>query len=127
MPVSFSMTARLEGEKGRALLDRLRGNDEASAASADSSVGATSRPVGETSGLPEGLSIAASGSIDLGIVDAERGVDLAIRSDRLELALLADRSLEAAVELRIGRVGDGRDLDGRLDLEVALSDALAAD
>ena len=46
VPVSFSMTARLEGEKGRALLDRLRGNDEASAASADSSVGATSRPVG---------------------------------------------------------------------------------
>ena len=43
------------------------------------------------------------------------------------MALLADRSLEAAVELRIGRVGDGRDLDGRLDLEVALSDALAAD
>ena len=127
VPVSFSMTARLEGEKGRALLDRLRGNDEASAASADSSVGATSRPVGETSGLPEGLSIAASGSIVLGIVDAERGVDLAIRSDRLELALLADRSLEAAIELRIGRVGDGRDLDGRLDLEVALSDALAAD
>ncbi len=130
VPVSFSLTAQLEGEKGRELLDRLRGADERSAAAgaaADSSVGATSRPVGETAGLPEGLSIAASGSIDLGIVDAERGLDLAIRSDRLELALLADRSLEAVVELRIGRVGDGRDLDGRLDLEVALSNALAAD
>ena len=130
VPLSFSLKAHLEGAKGRALLDKLRGVDEASSAaaiSAGSSDESPLRSADEPSPLPEGLSIAASGSIDLGLVDAERGIDLAIRSDRLELSMLEDRSFEAQSELRIGRVGDGSDLEGRLAFEGALSNALAAD
>lgn len=127
VPLSFSLAARLEGERGRALIDRLRSGHEADADSAASSDPARPGSTGETPRVPEGLSIAAAGSIDLAIVDAERGIDLSVRSERLELGMLADRSLEALVELRIGRAGDGSDLAGRLDFEGALSNALAAD
>lgn len=130
VPLAFSLTARLEGEKGRVLIDRLRGGDEApadAAAPAGSSEPAPARASGERSPMPEGLSIAATGAIDLSLVDAERGIDLAIRSDRIDLGLLEDRSLEAVAELRIGRVGDGGDLEGRLAFEGGVSKALAAD
>ncbi len=126
LPLSFSLSARLEGEKGRELLDRLRREDDA-LANGEGPAESPPRSSGATSGMPEGLSIAATGSIDLAIVDAERGIDVAVRSDRLELGLLADRSLEVVAVVKVGRVGDGSGLRGRLGFEGAVSNAIAAD
>ncbi len=125
VPISFALVARLEGAAGRAMLDRLRDERSRSASEAPTATG--SGEPRDASGIPEGLSIAADGSIDLAIIDAERGIDLAIDSEQVELILLADRTVEAAVMLRIGRVAEAAALPGRFTLEGSLSRALAAD
>lgn len=125
VPVSFSLEAHLEGAKGRAILDWIQGDEPDRALAATK--GADPAGPEEASGIPRGLSIAAAGSVDLTIVDADRGIDLAIGSERIELDLLADRTVEGSIALRVGRVADAGSLPGRLEIEGSLSKALGED
>ncbi|MGA1518315.1 MAG: hypothetical protein ACO396_11140, partial [Phycisphaerales bacterium] len=102
VPLAFTLVARLEGNAGRAFLDHLR-RAESATSGGSPAAGDSAEPT-ETSAIPAGLSILAAGSIDLTILDQEDGIDLAVDSERVEVNLLADRTVEGSIALRVGRV-----------------------
>ncbi len=122
VPVSFAVEGRLAGESGRTLLDRLgmRGGESGRASGEVGGRGGSAA----VNGVLDGLSILASGSIDLEVVDPIRGIDVAIASDRAELALREDRSLSALLELRIGRAGDVAQTAGRMRVDASLANGI---
>lgn len=122
VPIAFEIEGRFEGAAGRTFLERIaRGGSVA-----DGNREAV--PEGESGGdLPSGLSIAASGSIELEFVDREAGLDVAIASDAAALSLSADGSLDGAFDLRIDRVADVEATTGRMRLEGSVADAISSD
>ncbi|MGA1467619.1 MAG: hypothetical protein ACO38V_08260 [Phycisphaerales bacterium] len=125
VPLAFTLVARLEGNAGRAFLDHLR-REESATSGGSPAAGDSAEPT-ETATIPAGLSILAAGSIDLTILDQEDGIDLAVDSERVEVNLLADRTVEGSIALRVGRVADADALPGRLEIEGSLSNALVED
>ncbi len=131
VPIGFSIVGRLEGTGGSALADRIFGKRSGASepvVSPSESASTIERPApiatedsASASPWPRGLAITASGSIELTWLDAERGIDVGVRSKRIELGLAETGSCDALVDLEIGRVAEWPALPGRLVVEGSLS------
>lgn len=127
VPIEFAIDARLEGEAGRDFLEGIRARAAGGDMEDSGPVGESGDASGGTEDVFRGGSIVATGSVELEIVDRERGIDLAIASDRVETSLSADRTLDAALELRVARDGAVDRSDGRVRIEGSLAKALRGD
>jgi len=77
--------------------------------------------------FPDGLSIALTGDVDLAVEDPSRGVDVAVRSERLEFMASRSTGVQATATGSVGRVADSRSLPGRFSLETSAKGLFAAD
>lgn len=77
--------------------------------------------------FPDGLSISLAGDVDLAVEDPSRGIDVAVRSDRLEFTASRSTGVQATVAGSIGRVAESQALPGRFSLEASGRGLFAAD
>ncbi len=114
VPIEFSLEGRLEGERGRAWrrwwVARESSSESPPGSPPESASGSEAAP---PEPLPR-LAIEAVGRIAIAVRDAEEGVDLSIRSETVDLELLADRSLRGVVDMRVGRADEFEAPPGRL-------------
>lgn len=114
LPLEIAIEGEAVGPLAGDLLERWRasGGGEASDAT----------PRGAASGPPRQLQ--ARGTVSLRLLDETRGIDLAIRTDRLEVE--AGSGAAILVEAAVGRMAEWPQLPGRVRGEAAIGDLRAA-
>lgn len=115
LQLDVSMVGRLEGRDGRAVLERIAAGTEADAENGD-----VTGEEQDGGGWLEGASLGVTGSLALDLLDRERGIDLAIRSESIRLHADAGRGFDVAADLQLGRV-EAADGGGRVRLAGSIS------
>lgn len=118
LPVEFDLEVEAIGPLAADLLATLRGD----ATPPPPPPGA--RPGGTQPTPPSRWQLLARGAISLRLLDETRGIDLAVRTDRLEFD--ASQGIGGAVDARIGRVAEWPQLPGRVSGEAAFAASLEA-
>lgn len=119
LPVEFEIDGEAIGPLAADLFESLRG-EAARVATTPSRESPAALPPSPASRWQ----LLARGAISLQVLDETRGIDLAIRAERLEFD--ASQGIGAAVDARVGRVAEWPELPGRVRGEAAFGAPLAA-